>query len=109
MSKIGERYMNVEEALKIVYENTVGDNSILRELRGGKGLNQQSYKLLIEAMKKLIEEYKGKSEVPKKLALCFVDINNYFYFNEGKYTEEEERELEDAVHEISSLAGQLFE
>lgn len=101
--------MNVEEALKIVYENTVGDNSILRELRGGKGLNQQSYKLLIEAMKKLIEEYKGKSEVPKKLALCFVDINNYFYFNEGKYTEEEERELEDAVHEISSLAGQLFE
>ncbi|MFJ7886716.1 hypothetical protein ACIQYL_01350 [Lysinibacillus xylanilyticus] len=100
--------MKVEEALEIVYENTIGDNSILRELRGGKGLNQQSYKLLIEAMKMLIEEYKDNSEVPKKLALCFVDINNYFYFNEGKYTEEE-KELEDAVHEISSLAGQLFE
>ncbi|MGE8036675.1 hypothetical protein [Lysinibacillus sp. NPDC093692] len=100
--------MKVEEALAIVYEFTIGDNSILRELRGGKGLNQQSYKLLIEAMKKLIEEYKDKSEVPKKLALCFVDINNYFYFNEGKYTEEEERELEDAVHEISYLAEELF-
>ncbi|KOP80181.1 hypothetical protein AMS59_01910 [Lysinibacillus sp. FJAT-14745] len=100
--------MKVEEALKIVYENTIGDNSILRELRGGKGLNQQSYKLLIEAMKKLIEEYKDKSEVPKKLALCFVDINNYFYFNKGKYTEEEEKELEDAVHEISYLAEKLF-
>ena len=99
--------MKVEEALEIVYENTIGDNSILRELRGGKGLNQQSYKLLIEAMKKLIEEYKDKSEVPKKLALCFVDISNYF--NEGKYTKEEEEEFEDVVHEISSLAEKLFE
>ncbi|QPQ31197.1 hypothetical protein [Lysinibacillus sp. JNUCC 51] len=101
--------MKVEEALEIVYENTIGDNSILRELQGGKGLNHQSYRLLIEAMKKLIEEYKDKSEVPKKLALCFVDISNYFYFNEGKYTKEEKEEFEDVVHEISSLAGKLFE
>lgn len=100
--------MHLDQAHNIVYDFTIGDNSILMELRVGKGLNKQSYKLLIEAMEKLIEEYKDKSAVPKKLALCFVDINNYFYFNEGRYTEEKEKELEDAVHEISSLAEQLF-
>lgn len=101
--------MNLDEALNVVYDYTIGESSILMELRVGKGLNHQSYRLLIEAMKKLIEEYKDKSEVPKKLALCFVDISNYFYFNEGKYTKEEKEEFEDVVHEISSLAGKLFE
>jgi len=100
--------MNKDKALNVVYDYTIGDNSILVELRAGEGLNQESYKLLIEAMTKLIEEYKDQSEVPKKLALCFVDISNYFYFHEGKYTKEEEL-FEDAVHEISRLAEILFE
>lgn len=101
--------MSIDEALNVVYDYTIGDHSILVELRAGEGLNQESYKLLIEAMTKLIEEYKDQSEVPKKLALCFVDISNYFYFHEGKYTKEEEELFEDAVHEISRLAGMLFE
>ncbi|WP_285395857.1 hypothetical protein [Lysinibacillus sp. fls2-241-R2A-57] len=101
--------MDKDKALNVVYEYTIGDNSILVELREGDGLNQESYKLLIEAMRKLIEEYKDQSEVPKKLALCFVDISNYFYFHEGVYTKVEEVLFEDAVHEISSLANRLFE
>jgi len=101
--------MNKDKALNVVYDYTIGDNSILVELRAEEGLNQESYKLLIEAMTKLIEEYKDQSEVPKKLALCFVDISNYFYFHEGKYTKAEEELFEDAVHEISRLAGMLFE
>lgn len=101
--------MKVDEALKIVYKYTIDDNSILYSLRVGLGLNENNYNTLIEAMKILITEYSNKSEVPKKLALCFVDISNYFYFNEGKYSEEEEEKLEDAIHEISSLAGKLFE
>ncbi|MGA3598946.1 hypothetical protein [Lysinibacillus agricola] len=101
--------MNKDKALNVVYDYTIGDNSILVGLRAGEGLNQESYKLLIEAMTKLIEEYKDQSEVPKKLALCFVDISNYFYFHEGKYTKEEEELFEDAVHEISRLAEMLFE
>jgi len=101
--------MKVDAALKIVYEYTIGDNSILCSLRVGLGLNENNYNTLIEAMKILITEYSNKTEVPKKLALCFVDISNYFYFNEGKYSEEEEEKLEDAIHEISSLAGKLFD
>jgi hypothetical protein len=42
-------------------------------------------------------EYKNYETVPKKLALCFVDISNYFYFNEGYYSEEESNRMEYAA------------
>lgn len=49
MSMIGERFMKVEEALDIVYEYTVGDNSVLYSIRVGLGLNEKNYHSLIEA------------------------------------------------------------
>ena len=100
--------MNVNEALDIVYDCTIGNNSIMIPLREGLGLNEQSYKLFLEAMKILIEEYKDKSEVPKKLASCFIDITKYFNFIEGKYSREDEEKLEDVNHEISFLVEELF-
>ncbi|MEY9971996.1 hypothetical protein ABH966_002370 [Lysinibacillus sp. RC46] len=100
--------MKVEEALEIVYEYTIGDNSVLHSIRVGLGLNEKNYHSLIEAMKVLITEYSNKPEVPKKLALCFVDISKYFYFHDGKYSTEEEEKFEDAIHEIAYLAEELF-
>ncbi|WP_239617283.1 hypothetical protein [Cohnella mopanensis] len=101
--------MSKEDALNIIYNYILGEDSILVSLRMGDGLNEQHYSQLIEAMKLLTKEYKDKSEVPKKLALCFVDISNFFYFNEGIYSSEVQDRLENAVHEISQVANELFE
>jgi hypothetical protein len=100
--------MKKDKALETVYNSILGDHSILLQLRNGDGLDEALYGELVAAMKLLIEEYKGQDVVPKKLALSFVDISNYFYFNEGKYSEEYQDRLEDAVHEISQLANELF-
>lgn len=37
--------MNMDKAHNVVYDLTIGDSSILMELRFGKGLNKQSYKI----------------------------------------------------------------
>ncbi|WP_396631806.1 hypothetical protein, partial [Lysinibacillus sp.] len=75
---ITENTMNKNNALNSIYENILGEHSILIQLRNGEGLNEVKYSELITAMKILIAEYKSFEVVPKKLALCFVDISNFF-------------------------------
>ncbi|KUF34856.1 MULTISPECIES: hypothetical protein [Lysinibacillus] len=101
--------MNKNEALNCVYENILGEHPILIQLRNGEGLNEDKYSELITAMKRLIVEYKSLEVTPKKLALSFVDISNYFYLNEDKYSLDKQNRIEDAVQEISQLANELFD
>ncbi len=101
--------MNKNEALNLVYENILGEDSILLQLRRGEGLNEDRFNELIIAMQFLIVEYKNLDVVPKKLALSFVDISNYFYFNEDKYSLDEQNLIEDAVQKISQLANEMFD
>ncbi|EON74429.1 hypothetical protein [Lysinibacillus sphaericus] len=101
--------MNKNEALNIVYKNILGEDSILLQLRRGEGLNEDRFNELVTAMQLLIVEYKNLDVVPKKLALSFVDISNYFYFNEDKYSLDEQNLIEDAVQKISQLANELFD
>ena len=56
----------------------------------------------------LIDSYKDNEEIPKRLALCFVDISVRFSFNENWYNEKERDRLEDAANELSYLAEKLF-
>lgn len=100
--------MNKEDALQTVYKHILEDGSILIKLREGQGLDEAAYTKLLQSMQVLIQEFKNSDTVPKKLALCFVDISNYFYFNEGKYSESEQDQIEDACHRISELANELF-
>ncbi|WP_342512344.1 hypothetical protein MKY34_17225 [Sporosarcina sp. FSL K6-1522] len=100
--------MNKNEALHVVYENILGEHSILQQLREGGGLNKDRFNALVTAMEFLIVEYKNVDVVPKKLALSFADISNYFYFNEDKYSLDEQNLIEDAVHKISQLANEMF-
>jgi len=104
-----EIFMNKNEALNFVYENILGEDSILIQLRRGEGLNEDRFNELVTAMQFLIVEYKNLDVVPKKLALSFVDISNYFYFNEDKYSLDEQDYIEDAVQKISQLANELFD
>lgn len=100
--------MDKEKALENVYQSLLGANSLLVKMRRGDGLDDLQWKNFREAINFLTEFYKDKESVPKKLALAFVDVSNYFYFHEGKYTDEEENKLEDAAQEIVQMADKLF-
>ena len=56
-----------------------------------------------EALSFAIEYYKGKSLVPKKLAMAMVDIFGAFCFNSG-FSEKELRELEDIGMKLQEQA-----
>lgn len=61
-----------------------------------------------EALSFAIEYYKGKSLVPKKLAMAMVDIFGAFCFNSG-FSEKELRELEDIGMKLQEQALELFD
>lgn len=101
--------MEKENALNIIYKYILGDESIPIQIRKGEGLDNNSYNLLVDALIFLVEQYKKANDVPKKLALCFVDIGSYFYIDEDFYPEIERIKIEDAGHKISELANRMFE
>jgi hypothetical protein len=100
--------MNQETALHIVYECLLGDNSIPQELRSKQGLNQPKLDELVNAVKFLIDYYAEQDTIPKKLALCMVDIYGYFSFREGFYDDAEATKIEDAGILLQELATDLF-
>ena len=91
-----------------VDELLLGPNSILVELRSLQGLDPTKYSRLVTAIHTLIDHYKGKTEVPKRLAVAFIDISNYFYYTEDEYPKDQLDRLEDAAHELTYLADKLF-
>ncbi|HEX6240696.1 MAG TPA: hypothetical protein VFZ61_07380 [Polyangiales bacterium] len=95
-------------ALAVVDELLLGPDSIPVRLRAREGLDPQKYAALVEALQILVEHYRGKTEVPKPLALAFVDISNFFYYSEDAYPPKVLERLEDAAHELTQLANQLF-
>lgn len=99
---------DLKAALATVDELLLGDDSIPIQLRQHQGLDSARFERLEDAIEVLIEHYREKDEVPKKLALAFVDISNYFYFTESEYTEAELEKFEDAAHRLTYLASQLF-
>ncbi len=101
--------MNRKTALAKVYEGILSDDSILVGMRRGAGLDDERFETVVEAIEFLIQDLKESRTVPKQLALCFVDISNYFYFHEGKYSQAEMDRMEDAAHKLSELANQLFD
>ena len=95
-------------ALAVVDELLLGPDSILVRLRAREGLDPAQYATLVAAVQVLVEHYRGKAEVPKRLALAFVDISNFFYYSEEAYPTDVLERLEDAAHELTQLANELF-
>lgn len=101
--------MDIRTALANIEDLLLGPNCIPVQLRSRKGLNMDMYNLLVSSIEVVIEEYKNKENVPKRLALAFVDIGTYFYFGDDWYPPKVQEELEDAAHELISMAYQIFE
>jgi hypothetical protein len=100
--------MEVADALNLVYECLLGENSLPLQLRMQQGLDEKRFAELTVALRVLIAHYRSKHEVPKQLALCMVDIYGAFSFKEGFYEAEESNRIEDAGILLQELATELF-
>ena len=100
--------MNLETALQIVDERLLGENSIPVKIRSKEKLSENEYPELITAIHFLIDYYKDTENIPRKLALAFVDISNYFFISNHNYSEKEIELFEDYGIELSRLAEELF-
>ena len=86
----------------------IGEDSIPNQLRNCHHFDKKSYNELVDVMHKVISYYRDKEDVPKRLALCFIDVLNNFYVNQEYFSKEEFDEIEDAGLKISELANILF-
>jgi antitoxin component of RelBE/YafQ-DinJ toxin-antitoxin module len=100
--------MTIETAIKIIEEGLIGEESLPVKIRVRKTIDRQLYKEVIDAINFLIEKFKNEDNIPKSLALCFVDVSNHFYIDPDNITEEQATEIEDMGMKISELANQLF-
>ena len=95
--------MDIEQAIETIYTGLVSEESVPVKLRAFRELDREMLGQVQEALSFAIEYYKGKSLVPKKLAMAMVDI-----FNSG-FSEKELRELEDIGMKLQEQALELFD
>jgi len=100
--------MNPETALDVVYEALLGSNSIPQQLRGKQGLDPRQFDQLTTALRWLTAHYAAQPVVPKRLALCLVDIYGAFSFREEFYPPAELNQIEDAGLLLQDLATELL-
>jgi hypothetical protein len=100
--------MTHESALHLVYEALLGDYSIPLKLRNKQGLDQHQFEQLTNALRWLKGYYVEKEVVPKRLALCMVDIYGAFSFREGFYPAADTNKIEDAGLLVQDLATELL-
>jgi hypothetical protein len=101
--------MNKEEAIEIVYSALLGETSIPVSIRNMDGVDKIQYEELKKSILFLIDYYKDKDDVPKKLAQVFVDISNFFFVPNLNYSEEDHELFEDYGIELTALASELFD
>ena len=101
--------MNIKEALEIVEKRLVGIESIPISIRQMKGVDENEYDELINSISFLTDYFREKENVPKILALAFVDVSNYFFVPNLGYSKQEQEKLEDYGIKLSELANQLFD
>jgi len=100
--------MGTEEAIAIVYDGLVSENSVPVKLRTNRELDSDLLNQVREALDVLTQYYKDKETVPKKLALAMVDIYGAFSFQAGYFNDEFLKELEGIGIELQEKAMELF-
>ncbi|PHM60572.1 hypothetical protein Xsto_03862 [Xenorhabdus stockiae] len=100
--------MNEDIAKNIVFDKLLGENSIPVRLRTKSSFSMDEVEILYNALDFLIDFYHEKTDIPKKLALAFVDVYGAFSFREWMYDEKMLNELEDIGIELQDKATQLL-
>ncbi|KOS62214.1 hypothetical protein FJQ98_17335 [Lysinibacillus agricola] len=100
--------MDTEEAIAIIYDGLVSENSVPVKLRMNRELDSDLLNLVREALDVVTQYYKDKETVPKKLALAMVDIYGAFSFQAGYFDDKFLEELEGIGIELQEKATELF-
>lgn len=98
-----------ESFIIIIEQELIGENSIPCKLRNEHFFDRIAFERLVNSIKEAIGFYKAQDNIPKKLALCFVDISNFFFVDSNYFPENEIEEIENAGMKLSELANELFD
>ncbi|MCB9232910.1 MAG: hypothetical protein H6581_14700 [Bacteroidia bacterium] len=97
----------LNKTLSNLYNEVENQDNFLVDLRSGKGLNLEKYNNFLNLVRSLEVEYKGKTQVPKKLCLALFGVPDSMYgdstFYNGQELEkilEKKMEIEDAILSI---------
>ncbi|GFH94646.1 hypothetical protein IMSAGC003_01178 [Lachnospiraceae bacterium] len=99
--------MDIEQAIDIIYTGLVSEKSVPVRLASFRILDFGMLDQVREALDFAIKYYKGKSFVPKKIAMAMVDLQGAFFFKNG-FEEEMLRKLEDIGIEFQEKALKIF-
>jgi len=105
---MGSGLMGTEEAIAIIYDGLVSENSVPVKIRTYRELDSDLLNQVREALNVLTQYYKDKETVPKKLAIAMVDINSAFSFQAGYFDDKFLEELEGIGIELQEKAIELF-
>lgn len=100
--------MQEQEAVDLIYENLSGLNSIPIKLRRGDGLDREAVEQTEDAIRFLTEKWQSKTQVPKRLAAAFVDIQPAMEWGRNRYDEKTQEEIEDVGVELVQLVEGLL-
>ncbi|MDN4479695.1 hypothetical protein [Demequina muriae] len=100
--------MSIQNDLRTVERLMLSEHSIPIRLRMREGLDEDAYSDLTAALERLIDHYANHSDVPKRLALAFVDVGAAFDYPEGAYPDSELERIEDVGQELSQMGQMLF-
>lgn len=101
--------MTEDEAVDVVCAGLGGMDGIPVKLRMGDGLDTRQLEDVKRALRLLIERWKGRPTVPKRLAAVFVDLQGAMEVNRDHYPEPVQEAIEDAATDLLALAWELFE
>lgn len=101
--------MTEQEAVEVIYEGLAGERSIPIKLSLGEGLDKDMLSQVEAAIRFLIERWRDRPEVPKRLAAAFLDLQTAMQWGGNLYSEKEQEEIEDASIELIQMAWELFE
>lgn len=97
--------MTIEEAIDQVEEGLLSVNAVPVKIRSEKTIDRELYAKTIRAIQFLIDNFNNESVIPKRLALCFVDISNAFFVSDEHFSI---KEVEDMGVELTALGNELF-
>ena len=100
--------MRIEQAIDIIYNGLVSENSVPVKLRAYRELDLEQLDQVKKALAFALEYYRDKKFVPKKIAMAMVDIYGAFSFKKGDFEDKTLQELEDIGIELQEKAMELF-
>jgi hypothetical protein len=92
-----------------VHRGLVSQESLPVRLRMGEGLDEEQLAQVKGALHFLVERWRHRTEVPKRVAAAYVDLQSSMQWGWDRYSETEQIAIEDAANELVDLAYQLFE